>query len=75
MSFMQVRLPIYGSIKVVPDILSGVLAPIARYLLLANSDIWSAITWFEGSDLLIIMNEVALVVLQQANVDILIDHN
>ena len=70
---MQVRLPIYCLIKVVPEILSGVLAPIARYLLIVNSDIWSAITWSEDNRLLIIC-EVTLAMLQQASVDILVDH-
>lgn len=74
MSFMQVRLPIYCLIKVVPEIFSGVLASIARYLLIVNSDIWSAITWF-GDNRLLTICEVALAMLQQANVDILIDHN
>lgn len=71
---MQVRLPIYSSIKVVPEILPVVLAPIARYLSIVNSDIWSAISCFGESESLII-SEVALAMLQQANVDILIDHN
>jgi phage gp36-like protein len=43
---MQVRLPIHSPIKVVPEILSVLLTSIARYILIANSDIRDAITWF-----------------------------
>jgi hypothetical protein len=54
MTFMQVRLPIHNSIKVVPEIPSILLAPIARYLLIMNSEMKYAITWFRKNRLFII---------------------
>lgn len=63
----------HSPIKVVPEILSVLFTSIVRYLLITNSDIWDAITWFRKNRLTIIY-EVTLAMLQHANVDILIDH-
>jgi phage gp36-like protein len=63
----------HSPIKVVPEILSALLTSIVRYLLITNSDTRDAITWFRKNRLMILY-EVTLAMLQQANVDILIDH-
>lgn len=69
---MQIRRPITNATQVVPEILSGSLAPIVRYILVSNSDIRAAAVCPENiKTSRNVTREVTLALLQQASVDIL----